>query len=301
MQSESTEKQSTEKQSTEKQGKQKQLTTNGNPPLKLTESIPPSFNDEPPEYIPSLSSSQEGKYSLSMLDDESLLIISDIIENSVIPAFLDDRQNTETLNNKNAAIDVFVSRLPDGLAAEDFQKIKALFRDYLPYDIADNLAKDSEEKYRLNEQEQIYLSRTLQSNTLPETMERQIEIAKHLESLKGEQQETKINTEPSQAHSDWQKTQEKLKKIQSSSDTPEQDIYDVLEEEYGAQVADDYLELSNTEKEWQEKYAIFLAEKNIISESGLSDEDKSEQIESLIQQHYDESEWAAVRAYDEMM
>jgi hypothetical protein len=239
----------------------------------------------------------------SSLDDESLLNVSDILENSVVPTFLSNIENADQRFQQKAAIDVFVSRLPEGLADSDFQQINSLLRDYLPYDFADNLIQEIQATYRLNEQEQDYLSSSLANNKSPETMAEQIAIAKHLESLKGEsdQQELEQDSEPSKVLLDWQKTQEMLEKIQSSSNDPNQDMHETIKHKYGSKVADDYLELSGIEKQWQEKYAVFLDEKNIISESGLSDEDKAEQIESLIQQHYEENEWAAVRAYDEMM
>src|SRR5690606_9144256 len=133
-------------------------------------------------------------------------------------------------------------------------------------------------------------------------MAEQITIAEHLDSLKGEivQEELEPDMNNNQALSDWQQTEEQLKEIQASSAEPNQDMHHVLTEKYGSNVADDYLELSSIEKQWQEKYAIFLIEKNIISESGLSEEDKAEQIENLIKQHYDKNEWAAVRAYDDL-
>lgn len=240
--------------------------------------------------------------SFSILDDESLLNISDILENSLVPTFLNTSESVNKSLDKNAAIDVFVSRLPEGLTNDDFQKVNALLRDYLPYDLADIIAQQTQEKYRLNEQEQAYLSSVLANEASPKTMEEQIVIAKHLESLKGNAlpQDSEENLEPSPAYSDWQKTEEKLGKIASSSSNAEQDIRQVIAEQYNSQVADDYIELSSIEKQWQEKYAVFLEEKNIITASGLSEADKAEQIESLIQQHYDESEWAAARGYDSL-
>jgi hypothetical protein len=238
---------------------------------------------------------------LASLDDESLLNISDVLENSLVPVYLN---NSESLGNsveQKVAIDIFVSRLPEGLGNFDFQKIKVLLRDYLPYDLADSLALEVEKTYRLDEQEQIYLSSMLANNKAVKTMAEQIAIANHLVSLKGGEIQQDSNFEPSQALSTWQKTQEKIEKIQSTAYNPNQEIYAAIELEYGSTVADDYLELSNIETMWQEKYAIFLGEKNLISKSGLSEEDKVDQIDSLIRQHYEENEWAAVRAYDAMM
>lgn len=241
--------------------------------------------------------------SLSLLDDESLLNISDILENSLVPAF---SRNSTALDNhfeQKAAIDVFVSRLPEGLSDLDFQQINSLLRDYLPYDLADTLVQEVEQSYRLNEREQAYLSSALANTKSAETMAEQIVIAMHLAKLKGEevQQEPEIDLEPSEAFLNWQKTEEKFKQIQSISTDPNQDIHEVIKDEYGSEVADDYVELANAETQWVEKYSAFLVEKNIISESGLSEEDKAEQIEDLIHQHYQENEWAAARAYDEMI
>lgn len=241
--------------------------------------------------------------SLSLLDDESLLNISDILENSLVPAF---SRNSTALDNhfeQKAAIDVFVSRLPEGLSDLDFQQINSLLRDYLPYDLADTLVQEVEQSYRLNEREQAYLSSALANTKSAETMAEQIVIAMHLAKLKGEevQQEPEIDLEPSEAFLNWQKTEEKFKQIQSISTDPNQDIHEVIKDEYGSEVADDYVELANAETQWVEKYSAFLVEKNIISESGLSEQDKAEQIEDLIHQHYQENEWAAARAYDEMM
>lgn len=241
--------------------------------------------------------------SFSSLDDESLLNISDVLENSLVATFLNNNETSDQAFEQKAAIDVFVSRLPDGLSDSDFQQINALLRDYLPYDLADSLIHQVEEIYRLNEKEQAYLSTALANNKSPETMAEQIAIAKHLESLKagGIQQESEHQIEASQEYLAWQKTEAKLEKIESSSTDLQENIHQTISEEYGAEVADDYLELSDIEIKWKEKYAVFLEEKSIISESGLSEEDKAEQIESLIQQHYEESEWAAARGYDEMM
>tara|TARA_R110001592_G_scaffold71444_2_gene218438 strand:+ start:5231 stop:6283 length:1053 start_codon:yes stop_codon:yes gene_type:complete len=239
--------------------------------------------------------------SFSSLDDESLLNISDSLENSLVPAFLSIGEELNVEFEQKAARDVFVSRLPEGLGDSDFQQINSLLRDYLPYDMADSLAQKIEQTYRLNEQEQAYLSTALENNKSPETMDEQIAIAKHLASLKGEETQQETNSEPSQALSTWQKIQEKLENIQSNSNNPELDIHAVLSKEYGSEVADDHLELFNIENQWQEKYAVFLEEKNIISQSGLSEDDKAEQIESLIQQHYEENEWAAARSYDKLI
>jgi hypothetical protein len=236
--------------------------------------------------------------AFSLLDDESLLNISDILENSLVPTFLSNIESTEQHFDQKAALDVFVSRLPEGLNDTVFQQINSLLRDYLPYDLADGLIQEIEEAYHLSEQEQAYLSSELAHHKLPEKMAEQVAIATHLASLQGESVQQELDSEPSKAYSDWQKTQDKLEKIQYSSNDSLQGIHEVIKHEYGSEVADDYLELSATEKQWQEKYAVFLEEKNIISRSGLSDDDKTEQIERLIQQHYEENEWAAVRAYD---
>lgn len=253
---------------------------------------------------PSTSSTPdlESKNILSLLDDESLLNISEILENSLVPAFLND---SEALNNfeQKAAIDVFVSRMPDDLSNSDLQQINSLLRDYLPYDLADTLAQKIEQSYQLHQREQAYLSSALANNKSAETMAEQIVIAMHLDRLKGEefQHESELDPEPSEAFLDWQKTEEKFKQIQSTSTDPNQDIHEVIKGEYGSEVADDYLELANAETQWAEKYSAFLAEKRIINEAGLSEEDKAGQIENLIKQHYQENEWAAAKAYDAMM
>ncbi len=270
------------------------------PGFKIVDIQPVSSVSSTPSVY-SQANSTSYKSTLATLDDQSLLNLSDIIENSVVPVFLDQYDTATTLMDKNAAIALLVSRLPEELVSQDFQEIKVLLRDSLPYDIADSLAQKSEEKYRLNAQEQAYLSNVIQNKATPASMEEQIAIAAHLQSLKTEQEGVDFNDEPSQAFSDWQKTQERLEKIQASSNASEEDIHQALKVEYGAQVADDYLELSNSEKQWQEKYTVFLKEKNIISNSGLSDADKTAQIESLIRQHYDEKEWAAARGYLDLM
>ena len=240
---------------------------------------------------------------LSSLDDESLLNVSDVLENSLVPVFLSNSEALDIRFEQKAAIDVFVSRLPEDLSDSDFQKINSLLRDYLPYDVADILAQKIEQTYQLHEREQAYLSSALANNKSAETMTEQILIGMHLASLKDEevQQEPEFDLEPSEAFLDWQKTEEKFKEIQSTSTNPNQDIHEAITHDYGAEVADDYLELANAELQWIEKYDAFLIEKSIIRDSGLSETDKTEQIESLIQQYYQENEWAAARAYDAMM
>lgn len=251
----------------------------------------------------SSSSDLESKNSLPLLDDESLFNISDILENSFVPTFLSDSDALDNSFEQKAAIDVFVSRLPDDLSESDLQQISSLLRDHLPYDLADTLAQKIQQSYQLHQREQAYLSSALANNKSAETMAEQIVIAMHLDRLKGEafQLESELDPEPSEAFLDWQKTEEKFKQIQSTSTDPNQDIHEVIKDEYGSAVADDYLELANAEAQWVEKYSTFLSEKRIISEAGLSEEDKIGQIENLIQQHYQENEWAAARAYDEMM
>lgn len=242
----------------------------------------------------------EDTNSFSNLDDESLLNISDLLENSLVPVFLANGNAGE----KAAALDVFISRLPEGLNESDFKAINTLLRDYLPYDLADELTKAAHEKYRSHEQQQAYLVATLPDNTFPKTMAEQIAIARHLESLQVANEindDTQADLEPSHELTDWKKMEEKLQEIASSPNASEQAIHQVIADEYDSNIADDYIELSVSEKQWQERYAAFLVEKIIIIESGLSAEDKAEQVETLIKEHYQENEWAAARGYDEMM
>ena len=239
--------------------------------------------------------------SFLALDDESLLIISDRLENIVAPAFLRDNEEVDSRTNKNTALDIFVTSLPEGLSSTDFQEINTLLRDYLPYEIADNLALQAEEQYLVHQQEQEYLSSVLSNGRAPESMDEQIAIAKQLTILKGELADSEVDVEPSDALLAWQKTQHKLEETQSTSSNPEQDRHNRLSEEYGEKVANDYFELAAIEAQWTDKYKAYLVERNIISEAALSDDDKQEQIESLIKQHYDENEWAAVRGYDQII
>tara|TARA_R110002167_G_scaffold30450_4_gene100841 strand:+ start:611 stop:1606 length:996 start_codon:yes stop_codon:yes gene_type:complete len=234
---------------------------------------------------------------ISSLDDESLLIISDILENSLIPVFLSNSDGLEYGFEQKAAIHVFVSRLPEGLLDADFQQINSLLRDYLPYDTADRLTLKIQQTYQISQREQAYLSGALVNNKAVVTMAEQMAIAEHLQKLKGEEVLHEIESEPSQALSDWQKTQEKIEQIRLNSDDPELEIHNALSEEFGSQVADDYFELANSEIQWMEKYDVFLNEKNIISESGLSEEEKERQIESLMQQYFQENELDAARGY----
>lgn len=239
--------------------------------------------------------------SFLSLDDESLLIISDRLENIVAPAFLRDNEEVDSRTNKNTALDIFVTSLPEGLSSTDFQEINTLLRDYLPYEIADNLALQAEEQYLVHQQEQEYLSSVLSNGRALESMDEQIAIAKQLTILKGELADSEVDVETSDALLAWQKTLNILEEIQSTSSNPEQDRHNRLSEEYGEKVANDYLELAAIEAQWTDKYEAYLVERNIISEAALSDDDKQEQIESLIKQHYDENEWAAVRGYDQIM
>ena len=250
---------------------------------------------------PPAHSDEDANNSYPSIDDESLSIIISRVENIVVPAFLHESEELDTLTNQSTALDIFASSLPEGLSSTDFQEINSLLRDYLPYDVADRLALQAEEKYLLNQQEQAYLSGVLSNGSTPDSMDEQIAIAKQLTILKGELADSEVDVETSDALLAWQKTLNILEEIQSTSSNPEQDRHNRLSEEYGEKVANDYLELAAIEAQWTDKYEAYLVERNIISEAALSDDDKQEQIESLIKQHYDENEWAAVRGYDQIM
>lgn len=52
-------------------------------------------------------------------------------------------------------------------------------------------------------------------------------------------------------------------------------------------------------KDWDKRYQTFRQHKEVILAAGLSDADKTAQVEALLLQHYDANEMAAAKAYDE--
>lgn len=69
---------------------------------------------------------------------------------------------------------------------------------------------------------------------------------------------------------------------------------DVLTDDARVQLA----RSARIQQEWEQRYEAFRAQKQIILASGLAEQDKAQQIETLLQQHYDKNELAAARAFD---
>lgn len=65
----------------------------------------------------------------------------------------------------------------------------------------------------------------------------------------------------------------------------------------------DRSEIDESEKliaqEWQNRYQMYLIEKQRILNAGIDDQEQAIQIEALLKEHYSESELAGARAYDQ--
>lgn len=247
--------------------------------------ITPSERAEPPPVNNLLS-----------LDDEALISLHDVLENSFVPVFVDSADSENSLDQQ-AAIDILLSRLPENMGRDAFLQLNSLMRDYLPYDLADSLTTQIQTDYLIEAKQQAYL----QQQGQVESMEQQVAMAEHLQKLSVSNDTTEVQNQAiSTELAEWQAFENILKhKGDDVQDNTR--IRELITNSYDQRVADDYIELSEIENDWLQRYALYQAEKQVIVQSGLSQADKAEQIEALIQQHYEEKEWAAVRGYDELM
>ena len=256
---------------------------------------PPHNNSESPNTGPSFAATNDrsGRNGQavdkpdaqpdSRLHEAELEHLSDVFLNSVYPAF----QYGFQLNQEGrAAIDAFVASMPEDLSHADLQTLSAMIKDHLSYPEAEDLAFIITHLYRLEQEEARLMNEGAPITTMADQLKAQKQLSKLREQWFGPELAALLfgSTDDAPASS-GQGTAGRLPDDNHPVTPPE-----TLTEEQA--------ELADLENAWEQKYQRFLAEKQVITNAGLSQNEKDKQIESLLQQHYTPQELEAARAYD---
>lgn len=215
-------------------------------------------------------------------------------------------------SKRKAALDVFVSKMPEGLSQEELINIAQLVNEHIPGEPGLLLGEALVRLYELN----VETEALLKSVSPPGTEQEFIELRTRLENLRTtylghelallmdgrfQSEDDDFTEEQYIDDSETLSTVGDMVEKLSAEGLAEDQIFNQVAFAYGDDAADNYQELKDVQKHWMERYQNYLDEKRIIMEAGLDRHEKSRQIEDLLATHYGVNELQAAKAFDELM
>ncbi|MFV1872262.1 MAG: lipase secretion chaperone [Oleiphilus sp.] len=260
---------------------------------------------------------QTGFPEIERLDQGEAAISPFLIESVYIDELLAIFEDGYTLDDtQKAALDIFISRLPDKLSDAELNLLVKQIQAHADSDSGDQLGLTINRLYKLRQAEDSFI----QSLSPPSNQEDMNQINTELALLRlrilGEALNAKLHppepakatpTAPSETHntntSGENVNQETGQWINSLSKQglTDDEINQLIAEKYGNDTSASLQKLQAVEDEWLQRYLKFSEQKSYIVESGLSEEDKAEQIEALLKVHYSAEEFKGAAAFDKLM
>lgn len=215
-------------------------------------------------------------------------------------------------SKRKAALDVFVSKMPEGLSQEELINIAQLVNKNIPGEPGLLLGEALVRLYELNVETEALLT----SVSPPGSEQEFIDLRTRLEDLRTtylgdelarlmdgrfQSDDDDFTEEQYIDDSETQSTVGDMVEKLSTQGLAEDQIFNQVAFAYGEDAADNYLELKEVQNQWMERYQNYFDEKRIIMEAGLDRHDKSLQIEDLLARHYGANELQAAKAFDELM
>lgn len=211
------------------------------------------------------------------LTDHQLAQLNELFLNSVAPYF---QYEFKLEADHKAALQIFVGRMPEGLSQQDLNTITEMIQSQLKTAEAEDLALLITSLYQLEQEE----ARLLGSGSMPTTMAEQLKMHAQLTQMRenwlGKEFASLLYASP---------------EVAPSSDEVEKDINQGNQGEDLQSVEN---EMADQEKQWEQRYQLYLQEKQLIEKAGLAEQEKQLQIEALLKHHYSTQELEAARAFD---
>ncbi|OGB21446.1 MAG: hypothetical protein A3I66_18120 [Burkholderiales bacterium RIFCSPLOWO2_02_FULL_57_36] len=79
---------------------------------------------------------------------------------------------------------------------------------------------------------------------------------------------------------------------------PESEVQQLRQQSLGAQEAQIISDMETQQAEWERRYQAFLQQKNAILSTGMSEQNRQENVDALLRRHYKAEEMQNARAYD---
>lgn len=79
---------------------------------------------------------------------------------------------------------------------------------------------------------------------------------------------------------------------------PESDVQRLRERQLGVEGAQHLHDMESQKNQWDQRFQEFSRQKNVILSAAISEQQKQENVEALLRQHYTQQEIDTVRAYD---
>ncbi len=223
-------------------------------------------------------------------------------------------------NNQKVALDIFISRLPSKLTDTELKQILSQIQANTEDTLGQQLGLTINRMYTLQQAEDSFIQ-SIQAPSNPEEMNKintqlallrleilgevlnkvfypdeQIELSKQFNTDSG----SDTPNEKKSPETNHEEPVQWLNKL-SKEGLTDAEIDRLVTEKYGEQTSSSLKNLQAVEDEWFERYLKFSEEKRYIQEAGLSDEDKTVQIEALLKAHYSLEELKGAAAFDKLM
>ncbi|WP_404365492.1 lipase secretion chaperone [Marinobacter sp.] len=227
---------------------------------------------------------ETGTQPASRLQEAELEHLSEVFLNTLHTLFQYDFPLDQ---EARAALDTFVASMPEDLTSEDLETISAMIQAGLSSPESEDLAFIITHLYRLEQEE----ARLMSEGAPVTTMAQQLEAQERLAQLRDQWFGPELSELLFSGADDAGTSSDQI----SAGSQP---AYDGMEERPEA-LAEAQAELADMESAWEQRYQVFLAEKQVIDRAGLDQTEKDRQIEALLQQHYIPRELEAARAFDQ--
>ncbi len=242
-------------------------------PSATDESVAPEKGAEE-QVIPSVRGEAPGADPDPMLQDAELERLSGVFENSVYPSFRDDFQLD--LDGR-AALNAFVASMPKGLESEDLDRVSAMIEEKISGAEGEDVAFIITHLYRLEQEEARLMGEAEPVTTMAGQLEAQEQLSELRQQWFGPELSEKLFPGAEESQADG-----------SSVEEPPETL------------SDEQAELAQIEGAWEQRYQRFLAERQYIDNAGLDQAEKDQQIDALLQQHFEPKEVEAAKAFDQM-
>lgn len=238
--------------------------------------LEPAVADTPLPNIPTKADSG--------LQEAELEHLGEVFMNSLYPLF----QYDFPLDNEGrSAIDVFVASMPQGLSGDDLDTVSNMIETGLASPEAGDLAFIITHLYRLEQEE----ARITRQRGPVATMADQIAVQEQLSQLRDQWFGPELSTLLFSGAEDAQAPENPTQSENPPNATAAEELPELQ--------ARAKSELAAIERAWEQRYQMFLAEKQVIERAGLDQAEKARQIETLMRQHYAAKELKAAKAFDQ--